>query len=208
MYTTLENPQQEDDVNYIKMDDVKTELGQPAVGLELSAAPRDALRWLWSVDGQVLTVDLLPPGCWSGAKAVIRVNDVQIDQTFTKEGMCGKRTCIFDMCGRAACLESKGSYPANPDFVLTLGDHEIVPALVPPPLPGWVWVFVVLCILTGLGFGILGGACGGVGAVLCLRSARRTDLSTGAKVGVCLAITAGAWLMAFLLAVLLAIMLQ
>lgn len=64
-----------------------------------------------------------------------------------------------------------------------------------PPIPPWAWVFAVACgvlpVLT-LG-GAIPGAIGFGGAAGCIGVARNPDMPVAARVGICVAITAGCW---------------
>lgn len=74
----------------------------------------------------------------------------------------------------------------------------LTPPQAPPPtkgkIPGWAWIFVVACALipiVSLG-GLVPIALGVGGAMGCIGVARG-GMSTGAKVGVCVGITAVCW---------------
>ncbi|HLF92382.1 MAG TPA: hypothetical protein VJB14_02905 [Planctomycetota bacterium] len=62
-------------------------------------------------------------------------------------------------------------------------------------MPGWAWVFIVLCaaipVIT-LG-GAIPGAIGGGAAAGCAGVSRIQTLSTAARVGICIGITVAAW---------------
>ena len=70
-----------------------------------------------------------------------------------------------------------------------------------PPIPGWAWIFAVICVampVASLG-GAIPGAVGFASAAGCVAIARDTRKSEGLRIAICLAIAAVCWLVFVLL---------
>lgn len=70
-----------------------------------------------------------------------------------------------------------------------------------PPAPLWAWLFVIPCVLIPIVTvgGAIPGAIGGGGAYTCYAIARDDSKSIGARLMICVAVTALCWLLSFLL---------
>lgn len=104
--------------------------------------------------------------------------------------------------GRSGVL-TVGAGLGGPTVGLTVDGHEVAPVstatFVQPkaaPAPAWAYVFAAACLAVplvtmggaipaGLGFG---------GAAGCMATARNQEMSVGARVGLCVLITAGVWI--------------
>lgn len=74
-------------------------------------------------------------------------------------------------------------------------DEAFTPAI---PLPIWVWIFVVASLGLFVG-GAIGGGLGAGAALGCL-SVSRQNKPIAARIGICVAITAGCWIIYLLIA--------
>lgn len=100
--------------------------------------------------------------------------------------------------------------PQGKEPVLTMDGRDCVTGepFEMVPMPKWTWVFIVLHIINF--FLIIGGAIGGaLAGCFCMTTtmiASDTKMSTGKRVGICVAIWLGASVLEFILAVVIGMM--
>ena len=148
----------------------------------------------------------LKTSAWSGKHTLTVDGESSVIQPKLKPALLGLteqpltvggRDCQLVIIGRKADLAVDGVY-------LTSGQ----PYVPYQSLPGWAWIFLVLCILMCLTGGALPMGIGLGSAIWCGRTSVSPHLSTAMKVLTCVGITVLAWIALFTTALVVALLFQ
>ncbi len=131
-----------------------------------------------------------------GGKRTICVDGRELDgEVQAKTNWMGEADLAFPLGGHSALATVRSGFISSKYDLGVDGSSVITgkPVSTIPPMPAWGWLFVAACILIPIIS--LGGAYG------CVSVARDTSKSTGARLGLCVGITALAWILLVVLVI-------